>query len=1158
MVMKKNVTRINLFRTIRRSFARYLAIALIIALGSSMFVGLLSTKTDMVATGQEYLRTQNMFDLRLLSTYGWTQKEVDAVAAMPGITAAEGQISIDAVMYVGKAEKGAVYQLHAIPETINRVYLLGGRMPQSPDECLIDGFHVGDEVLGTKIVVGDENEENTLDMLSCRSFTVVGYVSSPLYMDMSRGSTSLGNGMVTGYLYMMPQAFDTEIFTEIAVTMQGSYDIYSDAFTAALEAMAQQLEPQVTVLAQDRFANVLFDAEQAYQDGLQEYEDGYAQFREEQEKALQQLEEAFAELTDNQNLIDENRASLLDGLEQVREGQETLDAQAALLASSRQEFLAAKLESYKQLADAYAMLMDNYAQVTDGLSQVDAGLQQLDSGLQQIEEGILALEDGLQQIEDGLPMLELMIGLFQGEVALLEAALEAAQAAAQPDAVLIEKLTQELAVAREKLEEYVAQQQEALAMQAQCQQQLQQLQTQHSELTLQRTQLLQTKAELEAAMQQLQSGLTQLQGKQAQADLEFASAEAQLQSAQLQLDAAQAELDASRQQIEEGLAALEAGQAELDAGKAEYESAKAEAEQKFAEAEAELSDAAQQLQDAREQIDSMEEAQVYVLDRNTNAGYMALDNNSDIVSGVSRVLPAFFLLVAALVCITTMTRMVEEERTQIGTMKALGYQNGRIIRKYLLYAGSAAVIGCGLGTVLGSLIFPSILWEAYKIIFNITPRIVLRIDWLLCGIVVLSYTVVILLVTWYCCRMALRQVPAELIRPKAPAAGKKIWIERLPFWSRLSFLNKVMLRNVFRYRQRMLMMLVGVGGCTALLLCGFGLRDSLVNIVTDQFDKVTVYDMAVYFNHDQSPQEQADFRAAMEGSAQDVMFVYQTSAEIGFAQEQRELYLVVADEKVQDFIHFHTEDTPLPMPGLHEVLLSAGMARNLGIRTGDTVRLQDADHRILEVTVSGIYDNMVFNYAIVTPETYAAQLGQAPGLQMAFVNVQSGEDVYEVATRAGEQEGVLNVMISRETADQVTSMMDALDMLVVVIVVCAGALAVIVMYNLTNINITERIREIATIKVLGFHSVESALYVFKENLLLTGMGIVAGLVMGKYLLDFVISQINVDFVFFRPQISLLSCLFAIVLTILSALLVDLLLYFKLDKINMAEALKPAE
>ena len=1156
--MKRNVMRKNLLRTIKGSIGRYIAIMGIIALGSSIFVGLLSTKTDMVATGEKYMAEQNLFDLRLLSTYGWTQADVDAVAQMEGVSAAEGMIGMDIIAKRSDSKEDGVYKVHSIPSDINKVYLMGGRLPQRPNECLVDGAYANEWILGTKYTVTMENSRETRDSLNFMTFTVVGYVSSPLYMDMSRGSTNIGNGSVVSFLYLPKEAFNMDYYTEIAVTLHGDYAVYSDAFTAALENMAENLKPQIQVLADGRLQTLKNEAEEEYDKGYAEYEDGMAEYEKGKAEALQELADALQQLQDGQAEIDANRNTLEDAFAQLDEAQKLLNENAAALEIGRQELADARAEAYAALAAAYSELMANYKTVSESLRQVNDGLAQMDDGLVQLDAGIAMLEEGLPQLAEGLEQLKLGISLKQLQVGSLNRLLNIAQNSLIKDEALISQLQSQVDAAQAELDGLLAQQAQLIAMQTEYTAQLEQLRQQREDLAAQRAELAVTKKTLDDAMAVIEDGMLELDSNQVQADNQFAAAQAELESGQIQLNAAQAELDMQRLTVENGLAALEKAQTELDAGFAEYEQGRAEVEAEFAKVEKQLQDANTQLQDAREAIDSMAAAETFILDRNTNVGYLALDSNSDIVAGVSRVFPAFFLLVAALVCITTMTRMVEEERTQIGTFKALGYSNRAIISKYIFYAGSAAVVGCGLGTLIGSAVFPSILWFVYDLLLDIPVPVVLKIDWQLCLVVVTAYTIVMLLVTWYCCRRSLREVPAELIRPRAPTSGKKIFLEYLPFWRHISFLNKVMLRNVFRYRQRMLMMLIGIGGCTALLLTGFGLRDSIVNTVPDQFGNVTVYDLQVYFSGGQTAQKQEAFLDKIYDEGGQAHFFYQSTVDMDCDSGSKEINMIMADSAIENYIHFTDNGENLPYPGVNQALISVGAAEQMGIKVGDAVTLRNSDMQTLDVTITGIYHNNVYNYIILAPETVAGQWGSAPLPQMAVVNIASYADPYESGAFVAGMADVMNVTIIEEMASQVSSILKALDTIVVVIVICAGALAVIVLYNLTNINITERIREIATIKVLGFRSGESAAYVFKENLLLSAMGTVVGLGMGYWLLSFVISQIKVDMIWLTPQITALSCVVCVVLTMVFAVLVDFLLYFKLEKINMAEALKSVE
>ena len=454
------------------------------------------------------------------------------------------------------------------------------------------------------------------------------------------------------------------------------------------------------------------------------------------------------------------------------------------------------------------------------------------------------------------------------------------------------------------------------------------------------------------------------------------------------------------------------GRDEIAEGWIDYEEAKVEVAEELAEAEAELKDAEEELREAREDIDGMDKPDLIMLSRTSNVGYNNLDSSSNIVAGVARVLPVFFLLVASLVCITTMTRMIDEERTQIGTLKALGYSNAAIIGKYMFYSGSGAAIGCAVGVTLGSTIFPMILWEAYKIMLYITPGLVLTVNWWLCFAVVAVYVSVMLFVTWYCCRRTLKEEPAELIRPKAPDAGKKILLEYLPFWHKISFLNKVTIRNIFRYRQRLAMMLVGIGGCTALLVTGFGLRDSILNVVDYQFENVTQYDLQIYFRDDLNEKTKADVLKKLEPGAEQ-MFHHQSSVELQYDNRVKEIDMISAGAELKSFIHFRVGSQDVAMPGLNEVVLSVGVAEAMGIEIGETVLLRDPDMEILELTVSGIYDNHIDNFAIVLPETIAQQWGSEPQQQMAYVRLPDGVDVHAAGAHIAE---LLRTMLEKKAS----------------------------------------------------------------------------------------------------------------------------------------------
>ena len=1158
MVMKKNAMRKNLSQSILKSFGRYLAIIMIIALGSSLFVGLLMTKYDMVATGQKYMDEQNMFDLRLVSPYGWDPEHVEEIAQMDGVGDAEGVRYVDAMANLGTVHENVAFRFCSIPERITRISLRGGRLPQSPDECLADGYMFSDEILGMQVEVTDANEEDTLDVFTRKTFTVVGVVASPLYMDMNRGNTTIGNGSLSSFFYVPEEAFDMDYYVEIGVTIPGDFDVYTDAYNDAMESTADRLEPQVTELVVDRYHEIYNEAVAEYEDGVREYEDGLKEYEEEKADALQELEDAYQELLEAEDTIAEN--------------EQLLDRSQVLIDSGWKDLEAGKKEleeGWKQFQDAKATIDEASVAAIQALeeekSALVASIADIDAQLAQVEAQLRELED--EDLPDTAE-LDTQIAELGGRIDAVTDAIQAAREALEmmqdnPDTPqeMIDRAQQALSELEVQKADYEAQRQALIDQRNEILNsgtENPETDAQREALLAQRDQLLSDRSYYTTRLDVVQLALDNADTAMVELMKTLASYEAELNAGEQQLVDGREQLLEAQKSLNDGRKQLEDAKIELADGWVEYEDGKAEAEEEFAKAEAELEDAKLKLEDAWDTIQDMDEPTVYLMDRNSNVGYGSLDSASDIVAGVSRVLPAFFLLVASLVCITTMTRMIDEERTQIGTLKALGYSSREIISKYLIYAGSGAVIGCGLGVIAGSMVFPAILWEAYKIMLYITDDIVLQFNWALCLIVILAYTVVMMLVTWNCCRKALEEEPAELIRPKAPEAGKKIFLEYLPLWNHISFLNKVTIRNIVRYKQRLAMMMVGIGGCTALLLTGFGLRDSIVNVVDFQFENVTVYDMTVYFSDAQTPQQQERFEKLTDDCVKNVMFFNQISAELEHDNQVKEIYLMTADREIGEFVNFKQGETRLPLPGLNEVLLTVGVTENMGIRVGDRIIMRNADMEELELTVSGIYDNHVNNYAVISPETVQAQWNRTPEEQMALVQVKDGQDVFLASTVVTGLSGVLNVSISQDLADMVGSMMDALDMVIWVIVFSAGLLAVIVLYNLTNININERIREIATIKVLGFNASETAAYVFKENVSLTVIGAFFGLGLGYLLLAFVMEQIKIDMVWFKTMIMYKSYFWSVLLTILSALVVNFLFYFKLDKINMAEALKSVE
>ena len=961
-------------------------------------------------------------------------------------------------------------------------------------------------------------------------------MNSVYYINYERGSTSLGNGSVTGFVYIPYSGFDIDYYTDLFLLLtEGGY-IYSDEYDAAVDAQ----EDAVTVAAEDRadvrYRKVTAEAEEEIADGERELSDGWKEYNSEKEKAERELADAEAELTDGEREIAENEQKLEDAK------RELTDAKTEL-ADGWQAYRDGLAEYETQRADAEAEFANAEKKLTELRRQVNAGFVQLG-------------EADLDGAEAQLAEAEEQLALANRAYDMVEAAISSGELSAADFTALSEALAEYGYTLPEEIQDLTDEElSEILLMLGSelrsAQRELDSAEAQLAEARAQEEELYRAKAEIDR-------GFVELRESRAEADRQFAEAEAELADALTRLTDGERELADGEAELADGEQELADAKETLADGWREYKDAKAEADEKLADAYQELLDGEAELADAKQKLADLEDPNVFVLDRSTNVGYVCFESDSDIIEAVSRVFPAFFFFVAALVCITTMTRMVDEQRTQIGVLKALGYTNFAIMSKFMIYSGSASFIGCVIGFLGGSIVFPTVLWAVYDIMYGFAD-IILVFDNGLAFLLILAFMFCALGATWFACRSELADVPAELMRPKAPKSGKRVLLERVPFlWNRMKFLHKVSIRNIFRYKKRLVMMILGISGCTALLITGFGIRDSIKNVADYQFDEISLYDYSVTLKNGAMDDTEEKLRAAGGGTIEKVMFLYESTIDFLGEDETKSVNLVVSDGDIDAFLDLHDNGGKITYPGTGEVAICDALADRLHVEVGDTITLRTSDMKSLELRVSAVFKNYVFYYVYINAETCLEQWGYVPDYKTAYVNVVDGEDVYASAAKAMDMNGVTAASVVEDLRGRVVNMMSSLDYIVLLIVFCAAMLALIVLYNLTNINITERIREIATIKVLGFTANETASYVFRENILLTAMGALVGVILGKLLHMYVMNQIKIDMISFDIRIEPLSMFLAIGLTFAFTLGINLLMRIKLDKVNMAESLKSIE
>lgn len=1098
--MNKSIIKLTK-REISSSLGRYLAIFAIIALGAGLFVGLRLSRPDFLETYNNYTHETNFYDFRLVSTLGLTDDDLAEVKKLDGVKLAEGAVGAD-FLFNTADEDNLIMMAQSIPEKVNQIKLKAGRMPEKANECLADPDMYSKDDIGSTIKLSKDNSEQTFDTFAYDEYTIVGLADSVLYINMERGSSTLGNGSVKGYIYIPMDGFSTDYYTDIYVCVDSEGYVYSDEYEQSTQKYVDGLEKFMSERAVIRRDAIIDDAMSQLDDAKKQYEDGKTQY----DAAKADYDAGYAEYTKKKS---DTEAQLEQARKEI-ENAESMMGNSSVIDQKQAELDAAKAELDK------------------GQAEYERGLQQFNA---KAKLAYGAVDEQIAYYENRISDKQNDIAAQNAEIESLNAQL--AEAQANGDSLKARLIEWKIKTANDRISLDNAD-----------------IERYNERLEVHRQKRAEVDAELEPYRKQLED------------------AKAQLDSGYAQIAAGQAELDAAREMISSGGAQLEAAKKQYEQGKAEAERGFAEAEKELASgkaqldaAKAELDKGAAELDSAEKQIKNINHADTYVLDRDTNAGYVCFESDTNVVQSVASVFPVFFFLVAALVCLTTMTRMIADQRTQIGIMKALGYSSGAIIGKYMFYSGSATVLGSIFGIAAGSFAFPAIVWFGYGLIYNLSG-LTFTMNWPLALGITAANLLVTLLVTWYCCAKELKCAPADLIRPKAPEAGKRILLERIPVvWNDMSFMQKVSARNIMRYKKRIFMMLLGIGGCTALVLTALGLNDTIQNVVTRQYDDIILYDYEITMAYDMNEEEQEIFFRDAGDDIKDAVFLYRGLAEVSGSDAIKNATLTVTDgKKLCKYIDLSYDGEPIDYPGRGEAAINYNLARQLGgIEVGDEIKLTTSEKKELTVTVSALFDNYVDSFVFISPETCEEQLGEVPEYKSALANAPDGADINRCAEAlTHDVDGVRGVTLSVDTKARMSSMMDGLLVVVAAIILCAGLLAFIVLYNLTNINISERIREIATLKVLGFYPNEAAHYVFRENLILTGAGAVFGLGLGVALHAFVMNAIKVDMMYFKPHISFLSFAVSIVITFVFAVIVNAIMRRRIDNIDMAGALKSIE
>ena len=1096
MVKLNKTQKKDTLRLIRNTKGRFFSLMAIIIIGVAFFVGVSGSSYIMGKNVDAYADETNLKDITIYSNYGFDDEDVDAVSQMSKVDKAEGSKFVDVLANSSNASK--VTRVHSYSEnsTINQFVLKEGRLPQNKNEVLAEK---GTDMAAT-FSIGDEltlsrPDDDLDDYLNVEKVTVVGLIDTPLYINETKETSTLSNQYIATYLYIPEEAFSLDYYTEINVLTKEGKSMY--AFSDEYKDYCAEVKEDIQDLGIVQSKN---RRDSIVEQAKEEYQEGYEEYKE----ALKEYEDGIS-----------------DGEEQLQSAEEQIQSGKEQIESAKQTLVDSQSTLNSEIASNKALLDKKNNELQAAKQQLEQAKEQLDANSDKIEQARSAVNiyDTLTQIKNSLPdndedltdnedyqntLKQLKeLGIIDGDTYVVSQVSSIIDSTQQR---IIDEAGMSIDEIRSSIQQY------------------------------------------DDALQQYNDGISQLNTAQSQID----SAYQQLESTQ---SSSQSQIDSGWNEIEENESTLSDSETQLNEGKSELKEQKISGKQQLEEAK-------EKLDKAKQDIEDLESGKWTVLDRTSHYGMETYAGSVDQMAAIGNIFPVFFFLVAALVCLTTMTRMIDEERGQIGILRALGYTEIQCASKYLIYAFLATIIGCVIGSILGTLTFPIIIYEAWKMLY-IEPSMKLFIPWHLIGIATVSFLAVMLLTTFSVCHKSMKEVPSQLLRPASPKLGKSSFIEHIGFiWNHLSFTWKVTIRNLLRYKKRLVMTVIGVGGCTALMVIGFGVRDSIDQMVKLQFTDITHYDGFAKLSDDISEEDKNEIIQKVEDDSDVASLVSAVSysGKISYNDtEETVLTQVFTDnDEISKLYTLRTRK------GHHEIsiddsgiVISEKLSDDLGVKIGDTVTIESKYGVQKEVTVSAITEMYIQHYAFLNEDLYEELFDTSIEPDTMFI-VSAIDNSSNLQKMLASDDRVESISFYDVTLENFNNMVKTLDFIIIVLIASSLALAFVVLGNLMNINISERQREIATLKVLGFRKREVQSYIYKENNVLTILGAIAGLPLGVALHHWIMHELQFSYVMYGVDVMPLSLIVSVILTSGFGILVNQLMKKKLAAIEMVESLKSVE
>lgn len=1205
----------DVIKTISKGMKRFLALALISALGVCMMSGLTASCDDLRYSADTFFDEQNLFDIMVVSTMGLTEEDVEALSRIEGIEEVEGTFSETVHTKVnGQTKQASVNVLSQ--KDINVPYILEGEMPLRADEILVTQKYIHDSGLsiGDQITIEEKMEEDTEDDENASeeeeleegsifdlelekeydesdreaidtddytveveeeaeepnflvtTYTIVGVVIDAADVNSSEGAVAFRSNSPTDYTFFVrPDAVSSDIYTAIYITLLGTDELqcYSDAYEKRVDEIVTILEEEIKVdREQARYDEITGEALEKVDDAEEEMTDKLSDAEEDILDAKVEIEDGWSEYLDGKQELEDGEIELAEAERKLLQAQRELEKAERELDDAEEELEAAwaELEAGEAMIEESETALDEAEETLNEsektLDEAEAEIpEQFENATSIIEAEITAIDLEIQDVQLEITTLEREIGELEAREAELNAALEQ-----NPDDALARiELTQVQTSLSEKrarldlrkqeltnLETQKANYEEALAdLEQQEEDAYAEIAEGRQEIAEGRQEIAEGRAELEKNKQELADGRVELEEAQAdfdEAKQEVADGWVELEDGWDEIEEAYAELADGRQELEEGRAEFEDGKAEYEEGVSEFEEKRQEALDKIAE--------------ARQEIADLKMTAWYISTRTALSGYSNIKTDAQCIESIGKAFPVLFMTVAILISLTTISRMVEEDRGLIGTYKALGFTDKEIRRKYVIYALLACVLGGVLGDFLGFVVLPKIIFTVFGVMYQLQDYN-LYFNWLYGIGSILLFIVGIVGAAVVSCESELSHMPAMLMRPKAPKNGSRVLLERVtPVWSRLSFLNKVTARNLFRYKKRLFMTLFGIAGCTSILLAGFTIKDTVTQLMPSQYEVTYQFDVMIVSNDNEKLTEYLDdnhVRAYINPMITNVKVINTDGRE-----ESVQLIVVPNDTSLRGYIQLVDRNHKKVNLQDGMVLSTINVAEVQGYDKGDTITIQNMDLVNAEVEITDIVMNYLGNSIYMTENTYKDYFDdyEANG---AYVMLNSSVGSHEVyAKEMALKDGILSAISIEGFLSNFDSVFRIINLVVTIVITLAAALAFVVLFTLSTTNISERERELATIKVLGFFDREVHAYVNKETLILTSIGIFLGMPLGKVFGIWLMSVLKMPSIYFADYLAPISYVYAAVIATVFAFIVNSITDKSLDKINPVEALKSIE